>query len=156
MVSVSEKITKAVAARLEEGDESPELLAKAVIEMVDEHRANKPGHMVVCEFGHGPGEAWYIGYGPYATANQARRAAERNPASFVAKATVVVPTTSPLGLEKKLSELDERPAGLKVETTTKVRPGDPHISNIDELWVLDKEKKQWKRIYQNRRGSKKW
>ena len=60
---------KAVAKLLEAGAESPEELAKFVINTIDDLRAERPYFTAMCIWG----KAGY-GYGPFATYNQAMTA----------------------------------------------------------------------------------
>ena len=61
---------RAVAALLEAGDDTPESLAKAVINEVDRQREDRVQHVVACACKGGA----VFAYGPYPTTNAATRA----------------------------------------------------------------------------------
>jgi len=96
---------KKVAAMLEAGAESPDDLAKQVIEKLDEMRAERVQYVVVHQFGEGP--AWYAGHGPYSTRKQGEKAAANNPGLAEASRTALVPVRTALGLEALLNNMDE-------------------------------------------------
>lgn len=104
MVAISETVVKKVAALLEEGGDSPLDLAKSVVELVDEVRAEKTRYTVVCQYGRTP--CWYIGYGPYPTMRKAEDAIKKMPATHEATHVAIVPVTTPEALVRKTEELD--------------------------------------------------
>ena len=104
---------KAVAALLEEGAETAEELAKAVIRTVDQLREDDKTFMVVGQWDSQSG-SYYMGFGPYSTKKQAVKAIEKGKAApTIAEHVAVVPTFTPEHLERKWQETDGPPPTLK-------------------------------------------
>lgn len=94
---------KAVAKLLEAGAESPEELAKFVINTIDDLRAERPYFTVVSIWG----KAVY-GCGPFATDNKGREALTKGriPVASFADHNFVVKTYSPQHAEQSLERAD--------------------------------------------------
>lgn len=97
---------KAIAALLAEGADSPEDLAKTVIRELDVLRTDRVTYTVVCEW-VGP---VLIGYGPYPTANAARKAVEQGkvPAARHGR-NGIVPVYAPRHAEQSIEQSGETP-----------------------------------------------
>lgn len=90
--------------------DSPEDAAKAIINWLDEDRAKRTSYVAVMQFGEsGP---FYVGLGPYPGQKSAINAAQDHPAAGEAFRVVVVPVSSPEGVEKMKSEIDEYRKGM--------------------------------------------
>jgi hypothetical protein len=90
---------------LERDWESVEDLAKALIEALDEDRAKRTSYVAIAQMGSRPGQVWYLGLGPYPGKASATAAAQSHPGFSLATAIVVVPVTSPLGVDRLLREV---------------------------------------------------
>lgn len=100
------EVTGVAKILLSDGDfETAEDAAKAIIQWLDEDRAKRTSYVAVMQFGEGP--AFYVGLGPYPGVKSAVNAAESHPAAGEAFKVVVVPMSSPEGVEKMKRELDE-------------------------------------------------
>lgn len=98
---------KRVAELLQDGDfETPEDMAKAVINLVDELRKNDKTYMLVSQLG----DCIYLGVGPFATHNQAVKAMERGhvPIADFGK-HAIVPTRTPEHVLDAMGQLDVAP-----------------------------------------------
>lgn len=84
--------------------ETPEDAAKAIIKWLDEDRAKRTSYVAIMQFGVGP--SFYVGLGPYPGQKSAEKAALSHPAAGEAHKIVVVPTTSPEGVERMKQEID--------------------------------------------------
>lgn len=84
--------------------ETPEDLAKQMIEALDEKRAEKTRFVAVGQFGKDQ-TTWYTGIGPYAGKASAIKAARSHPGFSLATKIVAVPVTSKEGFEKLLDEV---------------------------------------------------
>lgn len=98
---------KALVPLLEQDWETPEELAKALIETLDDVRAARTTYIGVMQFGEGP--AWYAATGPWPGSRSAAKALQSDPAASLAHRAVVVPLLSPDGLKRRIEETD-RPA----------------------------------------------
>ena len=96
---------KALVPLLEQDWESPEELAKNLIEALDKARASRTSYVAVMQFGDRDGHCWYYGLGPYPGMTTASNAVQRHPGATVATKVVVVPVTSPEGLDRLLREV---------------------------------------------------
>lgn len=99
------KEIKAVASLLKEGADTPEDLAKRVIEAVDEVRAERVTYFLVLRYGSKMNH-FFQGYGPFSTQNQALKALEKHPAAEMATGMAVVPTANAQGFEELLARVD--------------------------------------------------
>lgn len=107
-----------IASLLEEDWESAEVLAKTIIDTLDELRASKTRHVAVMQFGGT--HPFYVGVGPYPTQNAAQKALSKHPAASDATARAVVPVMTDEGLQALLATIDEVPESvLKENATTK-------------------------------------
>lgn len=154
MVAINSAVVKKVAALLEEGDETPLALAKAVVELVDEVRAERSGFCIVTEVGK-PGSVMFNAFGPFSTQNQAFGALKKG----------LIPEVQ-VGAEwrhgRMYSEpyLKERQSRLEKESVKAPTPtidvrgrmvvGDPHVDTVDEMWILDKTTLEWKLVAKGR------
>jgi hypothetical protein len=84
--------------------ETPEDLAKQMIEALDEKRAEKTRYVAVGQFGKDR-TTWYTGIGPYPGKATAIKAAQSHPGFSLATKVAVVPVTSKEGFEKLLDEV---------------------------------------------------
>jgi hypothetical protein len=84
--------------------ETPEDLAKKMIEALDDKRAEKTRYVAVGQFGKDRAP-WYSGIGPYPGRATAIKAAESHPGFSLATKVAVVPVTSKEGFEKLLGEV---------------------------------------------------
>lgn len=100
---------KALVPLLERDWDSPEELAKALIETLDETRASRTTYIGVAQYGDVPGTVWYAGVGPWPGRKSAERALKGDPAASLATALAVVPLTSPEGLRERLERVDAPP-----------------------------------------------
>lgn len=100
--------TKALVALLEQDWETPEVLAEALIDALDEVRARKTRYVGVMQIGQA--KPIYAGVGPFPGAKSAENALRAHPAAGMAYKLAVVPVTSPKGLTLALSELDAPPS----------------------------------------------
>ena len=96
---------KAIAALLTEGADSPEALAKAVIDKLDELRTDRPWFTVVSIMS----DRWATGCGPFVTDNKARQALEqlKIPAAGLARVNAIVKTWSPRHAEQALERANQ-------------------------------------------------
>lgn len=96
---------KALVEILESGDyDSPEDMAKALVEKLDTLRADDITYTVVREWG-----PVYFGYGPYPTRNAAQKAIEKGLAGITGMGRVaIVPLYSPKHVADKLAEVDDK------------------------------------------------
>jgi len=89
--------------------DSPEDLAKQMIEALDLKRAEKTRYVAVAQFGGGKpgleGPAWYAGLGPYPGKATATKAAESHPGFSLASRIAVIPVQSKEGFEQLLKEV---------------------------------------------------
>ena len=99
------KEIEAIASLLKQGADTPEDLAKQVIEAVDEVRAERVTYFLVLRYGS-KGNAFFQGYGPFSTVNQAEKAYAKHPAAGMATGRVVVPTANAQGFEELLARVD--------------------------------------------------
>lgn len=101
---------KAIAALLEEGAETSEELAKAVMRKVDELREDDKTHIVVGQWNSSSG-SFYLGYGPYSTKKQAEKAIEKGKGvPILAEHIAVVPVYTAEHIEKVWESEDSPPA----------------------------------------------
>lgn len=100
--------TKALVALLEQDWETPEVLAEALIDALDEVRARKTRYVGVMQIGQA--HPIYVGVGPFPGAKSAENALRAHPAAGMAYKLAVVPMTSPRGLTLDLAELDAPPS----------------------------------------------
>ena len=95
---------KAIASLLAGGGESPEELAKAVIDKLDEIRTDRPWFTVLSVMS----DRWAVGYGPFVTDNKARQALTggKIPTAPLARINTVIKTYSPRHAAQVLEGLD--------------------------------------------------
>lgn len=98
---------KALVPLLEQDWETPEDLATALIQQLDQTRADRKSYIAVMQYGGQgqPGQVWYVGLGPYAGSASARNAASKHPGAGMATAIAVVPVTSEAGFDLLLREV---------------------------------------------------
>jgi hypothetical protein len=101
---------KAVATLLEFDWESPEALAKAMIETYENSVADRTTYAGVIQLDLS-GPPSYVGVGYFPGSSSARRAVVSHPAAGMARKIAVVPMVSPKGLTKMVAELDAPPLG---------------------------------------------
>jgi hypothetical protein len=96
---------KTIAALLAGGGESPEELAKAVIDKLDEIRTDRAWFTVLSVMDN----KWAIGFGPYTTDNKAREALSKGriPTASLARINTVIKTYSPRHAAQSLEGLDQ-------------------------------------------------
>lgn len=94
---------RALAALLELDWETPEELAKALIEELDRVRVDKTSYIAVMQFG--TEKPFYVGLGPYPGRKSAQAALLRHPSVGMATARAIVPVMSPQGLVEHLKEV---------------------------------------------------
>jgi hypothetical protein len=99
---------QAVEAVLDQPHESAKDAAKAAIIALDLARAKRVTFFSVFRFG-GDKNAWFQGFGPYATRNQALKAIEKHPAVDMAKGLAVVPCVNEHGLDELIASTDVKP-----------------------------------------------
>lgn len=97
------KEIKALVALLQDDWDSPESLAKACIEALDDARIDRTLYVAVMQFNDKP--PVYMGLGPYPGARSAKAAVSAFPGASVARAIGIVPLLSSLGVEAKLREI---------------------------------------------------
>lgn len=147
--------TKKIAAMLEEGGESPTDLAKEVIETLDDMRAQRSGFTIITEVGSPEGGFHFNTFGPFSTQNQAAKAVERG---LVPEVQMGAPwrwarsySEGYLRARRKRVDADVPDAVPVIDVKGRLRPGDPHIDNIDQMWVLNRKTMQWDAVPLGRR-----
>lgn len=95
----------AIAPLLEEEWEDAEDLVNAVVAALDKARMDRTRYVAVMQFGTEDGKCFYLGLGPFPGVKSARKAAERHPGASAAHKIVVVPVTSPEGMDRMLKEV---------------------------------------------------
>lgn len=95
----------AVAKLLVAGADTPEDLAKLVIEAVDVARTERVTYYAIFRFSSDMNPI-FSGFGPFSTKNQAVRAIEKHPAAGMAKGLAVVPVLNEQGFEALIAGVD--------------------------------------------------
>jgi hypothetical protein len=95
---------KAVAKLLQKDWDSPEALAKALIEELDRVRADRTSYVAVMQFGD-DGSIFYAGLGPYPGAKSAQQAMAYHPSAGMATKRAVVPMMNADGLKQHLKKV---------------------------------------------------
>lgn len=104
---------------VDEGEwESPEAMAKVLIETLDQERASRLSYVGIMQFG-APGRHLTVGIGPYVSQGAAKKAVEGHPAASEAVVRVVTSLQSEEGVKNALRALDAEV--VKREPTSKER-----------------------------------
>lgn len=90
--------------------DTPEDCVRAMIEELDQLRADRLDYVGVMQFGS-PGKHMTTAIGPWPGKAGAVRALTKHPAAGMASVLVVCPLQSPQGVEKALEGLDAKPEG---------------------------------------------
>lgn len=85
----------------EEWEDEADLI-KAIVNALDEALAAKTRYIAVMQYGLEDGACFYAGIGPYSGKASALAAVKRHPGATVADKRVIVPVTSPEGLDDLL------------------------------------------------------
>lgn len=87
--------------------ESPEHLAQALVEELDNFRADKTSYVGVMQFGGGESGStpFYVGLGPYPGYKSALNALRSHPAAPMALKSAVVPMMNAEGLREHLKKV---------------------------------------------------
>lgn len=92
---------KALVPLLEQDWETPEVLAQALIEALDQARADRTSYVAVMQFGKSK-PVIYAGLGPYPGARSAEVAVKKHPGASMATAVAIVPVISEAGFQQLL------------------------------------------------------
>ena len=94
----------ALVPLLEQDWETPEVLAEALIQALDQARASRTSYVAVMQMAMEQ-PVWYIGLGPYPGAKSARNAVLKHPGASMAKKIAVVPMVNEEGLQKLIRDV---------------------------------------------------
>lgn len=89
--------------------ETAEDAATAIIKWLDADRAKRTSYVAVMQFGHRPGNVFYVGLGPYPGRASAEAAVKTHPAADEAYKVAVVPMTSDEGFKALIQKVDAPP-----------------------------------------------
>ena len=105
MLLATKKEVDTVAALLEQGAESPQELAKAVIKRLTELREERKVYALV----FGLAGTAHLGFGPFATIDAAFNSVDKNPVAYTAKRAAVVPIIGSSQTQAMWDKADEPP-----------------------------------------------
>lgn len=99
---------RAIAERLVEGADTPEVLAKDLINLVDTLREDDVTYTVVCQYGENDvQQPFYLAYGPYPTRANAVKALEQGRVGISGYGKrAVVPVYTPAHILKRFDSVD--------------------------------------------------